>query len=518
MAESTEHKSIGELFQESMHRHFTKHGAGPIPGSQAVSTDTDIYVNRWDEDEERVKALTLEAGTFLLMEDPDIPGSMSAIIDRRVGEAGSAIYLYSMAITEFPDDSELETVTEKAEDGTEVRHIKGRADGQPVQFKMSVEPVAPKGGRPISLLEAYLWAMVGDVAQEGDEEFTNAIAREALAMAMHEESLNPWPPEPRKPEQPNQRPRKKECTNKSTVTTNTKVESAIFGGLAEDKKLTAEDYDGREIGIQLGKLGTSYLRLIDYNPKDQNAAEIERTESRLQDNERFWLTQLQSVVCDNPGETHIYGTDILKKAGYKKPLRPDHAATMIEAAEAIKTLTNISTWLDTTEENARYERDGSRVVERFTDRKIVRGEVSIERYEDGTVDFCVDLLPLEGQDVTTALPLYEYARSKGELMTADQGMFEFTGCGTVTVQHRQIMLYIYRHINSKLSHSDTVLFETMFKKLGIEVTKDSRYRLKNKIEKMLNWWKKEKYIESWSFKYKGRACVGVTVKRKKQTR
>lgn len=144
--------------------------------------------------------------------------------------------------------------------------------------------------------------------------------------------------------------------------------------------------------------------------------------------------------------------------------------------------------------------------------------MSIERYEDGTVDFCVDLLPLEGQDVTTALPLYEYARSKGELMTADQGMFEFTGCGTVTVQHRQIMLYIYRHINSKLSHSDTVLFETMFKKLGIEVTKDSRYRLKNKIEKMLNWWKKEKYIESWSFKYKGRACVGVTVKRKKQTR
>lgn len=204
MAESTEHKSIGELFQESMHRHFTKHGAGPIPGSQAVSTDTDIYVNRWDEDEERVKALTLEAGTFLLMEDPDIPGSMSAIIDRRVGEAGSAIYLYSMAITEFPDDSELETVTEKAEDGTEVRHIKGRADGQPVQFKMSVEPVAPKGGRPISLLEAYLWAMVGDVAQEGDEEFTNAIAREALAMAMHEESLNPWPPEPMKPELPKQ--------------------------------------------------------------------------------------------------------------------------------------------------------------------------------------------------------------------------------------------------------------------------------------------------------------------------
>lgn len=204
MAEGTEHKSIGELFQESMHRHFTKHGAGPIPGSQAVSTDTDIYVNRWDEDEERVKALTLEAGTFLLMEDPDVPGSLSVITDRRVGEERSAIYLYSMAITGFPDESELETVTEIAEDGTEVRHIKGRADGQPVQFKMSVEPVAPEGGRPISLLEAYLWAMVGDVAQEGDEEFTNAIAHEALSMAMLEAETNPWPPESRKPKLPKQ--------------------------------------------------------------------------------------------------------------------------------------------------------------------------------------------------------------------------------------------------------------------------------------------------------------------------
>ena len=201
------------------------------------------------------------------------------------------------------------------------------------------------------------------------------------------------------------------------------------------------------------------------------------------------------------------------------------STTMAGAAAAIRELTYIGMFYNTTKEQAKYnagKKGAKHVVRSISDLKIVNGNVSVEEYEDGTKDFVVRLWPLPGEKAATALPLLNYAKENGQYIPADKGVFKFDGCGTVTTEHRRVMAYIYRQASSELSNGGTILYDTMFRKLGLKDTKDTRYRIAKKIEDpqkgLLACWKRKGIVTEFEPKYDGRKKVGVVVKMAHKTK
>ena len=391
-------------------------------------------------------------------------------------------------------------------------------DGMPkpnVSVKARLKPLKPETREnPLSWTEVAAWAAINDADDNGDHDKAQRLYR----------TLYNLPDEPVEEKPKRRRPRKEEAVNNSLTFTNTKVEKAIFGDMPEGKAITADAYDGRPIGIGMGKLGVANeLRLMALPgsaiaAKMDNAEIADLAESGLNDNQRFWLAALHSVVEDNPEACEIYGVDILRKVGYEKPLRASMATTMAGAAAAIRELTYIGMFYNTTKEQAKYnagKKGAKHVVRSISDLKIVNGNVSVEEYEDGTKDFVVRLWPLPGEKAATALPLLNYAKENGQYIPADKGVFKFDGCGTVTTEHRRVMAYIYRQASSELSNGGTILYDTMFRKLGLKDTKDTRYRIAKKIEDpqkgLLACWKRKGIVTEFEPKYDGRKKVGVVV-------
>lgn len=398
-------------------------------------------------------------------------------------------------------------------------------DGMPkpnVSVKARLKPLKPETREnPLSWTEVAAWAAINDAYDNGDHDKAQRLYR----------TLYNLPDEPVEEKPKRRRPRKEEAVNNSLTFTNTKVEKAIFGDMPEGKAITADAYDGRPIGIGMGKLGVANeLRLMALPgsaiaAKMDNAEIADLAESGLNDNQRFWLAALHSVVEDNPEACEIYGVDILRKVGYEKPLRASMATTMAGAAAAIRELTYIGMFYNTTKEQAKYnagKKGAKHVVRSISDLKIVNGNVSVEEYEDGTKDFVVRLWPLPGEKAATALPLLNYAKENGQYIPADKGVFKFDGCGTVTTEHRRVMAYIYRQASSELSNGGTILYDTMFRKLGLKDTKDTRYRIAKKIEDpqkgLLACWKRKGIVTEFEPKYDGRKKVGVVVKMAHKTK
>lgn len=472
-------KELQEAIQEAIKRHV-KRGDSLIPPYATVQITDDIPVFRLGK--------MLPKGLYQLS----------------VNDSGGNVMKMFLHTVRF-DLSELnESIRDLIERG-DAREVTDAASGMvttesdsPLEFKATLEPIRFGDEGPLSIGLLMIWAAIADAEKDGDVEKAHALFRAAYGIDDRKET---------------RRGRKPETVNDHVVMTTTKVEKGIFGDV--EKPVPAEFYDGREIGVKLGRLGTTTLALKTDKPVNlMDASEL--AEAQLSSVDRFWLTALQSCVHDNPEKTRFYGSDLMKRYGYKKPLRPDHAETMKEAARSITSLTHMSMWLDTTQEAIRYEKKG-RVVQRITDRKIVNGEVSMEAYDDGTTDFFVDLFPVAGGQASSALPLLEYARQKKELITADQNVFDFSGCGTVTTEHRRAMDYIYRQISSE-GLSNNIVLSTLMKRTDIKDTKDTRYRLCKKLEILLNNWVKRGIIVSWCWTYKGRSRHGLQVKPKPRKR
>lgn len=370
-----------------------------------------------------------------------------------------------------------------------------RVTGITGNMALETEPIEAGDGHRLTLSELIAWSAYGKAIRGGNEDLAGRIISTV------------YEPTDR---QPQSRPRRRTIRNLQTILTNTKPEKAVFGDVSPDKVITAESYDGRhEIPIGMGKLRTdTTLMLMDGNLDLATIPANDLALSYLNDRQRYWLSQLQSVVNDNPGLSSVFGTEVLMKAGHSKPLRPEMAGTMREAAEAITTCTQVTLWIDSTGESKGY-RD-RRVVRSVTARRFVEGSVSLLEYEDGSVDFRVDFDANDG----THLPWLDYARDKHELMEVPSEFFKFPfkTCGTVTTEHRRMMTYIYRQAAAK-GLSDTILFSTMFQRMGLKDTKDSRYRARRKLERLLDDWQRRspKIVRSWSWKRDGRAITGVTV-------
>lgn len=460
-----------------------------------------IHITR----EVRIEAggLTLDSGDYFMPLDLDLKGSVKYAREHE----GTQLYIFA---AEFET---LDVGVGVADDGKRTPNVSVNARLKPIKTEVREDP--------LSWTEVAAWAAINDADDSGDHDTAQRLYR----------TLYNLPDEPVEEKPKRRRTRKEEAVNNSLTFTNTKVEKAIFGDMPEGKAITADAYDGRPIGIGMGKLGVANeLRLMALPgsaiaAKMDNAEIADLAESGLNDSQRFWLAALHSVVEDNPEACEIYGVDILRKVGYEKPLRASMATTMAGAAAAIRELTYIGMFYNTTKEQAKYnagKKGAKHVVRSISDLKIVNGNVSVEEYEDGTKDFVVRLWPLPGEKAATALPLLNYAKENGQYIPADKGVFKFDGCGTVTTEHRRVMAYIYRQASSELSNGGTILYDTMFRKLGLKDTKDTRYRIAKKIEDpqkgLLACWKRKGIVTEFEPKYDGRKKVGVVVKMAHKTK
>lgn len=494
MTQEERRKELAEAQNEAFAKYFQ-----PMP--QFIPECNTIHITR----DVRIEAagVVLESRDYFMPLEMDLKGSYKYSREHEV----TPLYIFTM---------EFETL----DAGVGVAD-----DGMPkpnVSVKARLKPLKPETREnPLSWTEVAAWAAINDADDNGDHDKAQRLYR----------TLYNLPDEPVEEKPKRRRPRKEEAVNNSLTFTNTKVEKAIFGDMPEGKAITADAYDGRPIGIGMGKLGVANeLRLMALPgsaiaAKMDNAEIADLAESGLNDNQRFWLAALHSVVEDNPEACEIYGVDILRKVGYEKPLRASMATTMAGAAAAIRELTYIGMFYNTTKEQAKYnagKKGAKHVVRSISDLKIVNGNVSVEEYEDGTKDFVVRLWPLPGEKAATALPLLNYAKENGQYIPADKGVFKFDGCGTVTTEHRRVMAYIYRQASSELSNGGTILYDTMFRKLGLKDTKDTRYRIAKKIEDpqkgLLACWKRKGIVTEFEPKYDGRKKVGVVVKMAHKTK
>lgn len=494
MTQEERRKELAEAQNEAFAKYFQ-----PMP--QFIPECNTIHITR----DVRIEAagVVLESRDYFMPLEMDLKGSYKYSREHE----GTPLYIFTM---------EFETL----DAGVGVAD-----DGMPkpnVSVKARLKPLKPETREnPLSWTEVAAWAAINDADDNGDHDKAQRLYR----------TLYNLPDEPVEEKPKRRRPRKEEAVNNSLTFTNTKVEKAIFGDMPEGKAITADAYDGRPIGIGMGKLGVANeLRLMALPgsaiaAKMDNAEIADLAESGLNDNQRFWLAALHSVVEDNPEACEIYGVDILRKVGYEKPLRASMATTMAGAAAAIRELTYIGMFYNTTKEQAKYnagKKGAKHVVRSISDLKIVNGNVSVEEYEDGTKDFVVRLWPLPGEKAATALPLLNYAKENGQYIPADKGVFKFDGCGTVTTEHRRVMAYIYRQASSELSNGGTILYDTMFRKLGLKDTKDTRYRIAKKIEDpqkgLLACWKRKGIVTEFEPKYDGRKKVGVVVKMAHKTK
>lgn len=338
--------------------------------------------------------------------------------------------------------------------------------------------------------------------------------------------------------------------NDHVILTDTKPDKAIFNPYSADY-IPVSNYNGEAVTLETGNGMSIQLALcfdLDSIELD-NMTMAERAERKLSDDERFYLTALQSIVDDNPEQTRIYGSDILKRWGWNNPTQEHSQENMIEAAGAIERMTNVKVAIDTTNEERRYRKRG-KTVKSIQFRPIVDGKLTIEEYEEenGTRvrDFFIDLNADPGKDATSALPTYEYAKSKGQLITADQRVFNFAATTDkngrflkavpqVQKDHRRMMAHIYRHISSK-GLGNVIRLDTMVMTLGIDEKrfrdweeankgveekgkppkplledKDAKSRMLKKLGQLLDHWKARGIIDGWQHAHEGRKITGIKI-------
>lgn len=466
MARRVKKQEVEEAIDLAMRRHMSYYR--PIlnaKGLHAVAIDRDVHLRPWN--------MTLLKGVVHYAIDPEK--------DPRAEIPGAAILL--AILDGEPPQFDIEDGIEQADGAIAIRGDK------PWELKFRFVPLKVSEDRkqPLTFEEVAIWLAIDDAKESGDKDLALAIFKRAYG-------------------QKQRRERKEETVTKSIVMGNTKVEKTIFGDVPLAQRIPVERYTGEDVEVDLNS-GPASLALK-HDGLD-NMEKAERAEAQLGSVQRFWLTSLTSCVVDNPEKRRVYGSDMLKRVGYKKPLRPESASTMEEAARAITELTHISMWLDTTAEARAYEGSG-RTIERITDTRIVNGMVSVERYEDGTVDFYVDLTPTDGRNTVSSLPLYGYASDKRQLLQLDSSIYEFKGLKKVTAEQRRAVDYICRQVFSN-GLSNNIRLDTLMERCDIPSTKDKRYNLCKALDKILTCLVEGGIFREWHWTYDGRKRHGIAI-------
>lgn len=120
---------------------------------------------------------------------------------------------------------------------------------------------------------------------------------------------------------------------------------------------------------------------------------------------------------------------------------------------------------------------------------------------------------LDGYTVIRKPILYRYAKAVGQLATIDRKLLDVPVNNTVAniVLKNELLERIDTMKRRKRNVSNTILFETLYKIAEVGEGGVERSRSRAAIKKMLNTWKKEKFISGYTLNKTGPKIVSVTV-------
>lgn len=297
---------------------------------------------------------------------------------------------------------------------------------------------------------------------------------------------------------------------------------------------------GREINTGGGGVAILDIRA----GKDADLEDL--SSFNIDDRTRFWLDHLYPLLlAEGRTDYEVHGSEILMHAGLKNPYDPKSQEVMADAARNISKAMSTRIGIDVTKEKRSRRGNNARLIKSVEIRPIVDGTMTLDTYEvsekgeegkeggKGTQDiagvgekkavevvrdFTVVVRPRMGETVLDALPLAQYAQSRGMLANFTQDEISFKGLHQ-TLEHRQMWAYVLRRIKAR-GISGTILFKTMWRDLQLDKGTEEAQRKKHErmlrvLEKMLDQ-KKGDIFASWSWKKDadGRV-VGIKITRKK---
>lgn len=432
-------------------------------------------------------------------------------------------------IADFPGvnldmDVHVEFVGESGEWRQEITCIKGAYLIDQSGYLITVRPISPpystagedeiqlelkyvlagkdEYARRVSIAEVATWAAINEARDAGDVDKANRLIAAAYG-------------NPHMPNQGKRRAERKSPTPNSKNTgmnlPTTKLESYVFGTTKDEEPFRPTDYKGRNIAGEFN-IGTAkpvkHRHGNDLLLQLENELVVREVYEPVKAQDRIFMDAIVSIIEDN-GEMEVRGSDILKRLGIKKPLKPGHSGTMQEALDACLKFESTDIIVDTTDKKAAK---GRKNYGSITKTRLLSCDITAEWWDDGNEqvrDFTVKLRPEAGStDPRSALPLLIYAKSANEIHPMRQELFEVAGIRSMN--ERRMALTVYRHVSSAgkgMKHADTMKLDTLLKQCGIEPSKDTRYKAKKGIKKILNGWQDAGAITQWGFTLDGNKNV-----------
>lgn len=291
------------------------------------------------------------------------------------------------------------------------------------------------------------------------------------------------------PNKPNKRgERKPNVKSDITYIGKTKAQKIAYGTTLNTSKLTPEQYGGQEIKIKEDSHLSMFLVSKDIE---------KRLETILNSYDGFLMECAYSVLANNPGSKRIYGSDILKHAGIKRPLQKSCIETVEKAFKSLYKQTNTKTTIDKDIEEARK----GFVIRDVIERPLIDADMGYEEYDDGTKDFYLEPKYNPDSDpIEKVFPFIQYAIDLNELKAVDNEMFIFSGRHPARIE--QVARFIYRETTGSRKNKETVKLETIINGCDIPQNKNAKTRAKKYVEFVLDDWVKRGYLTRWAWDHK----------------
>ena len=477
--------------------HFRYGPAGLIPGTMGFTSDVDIRISRITPDGNSAVYFVLPANMYLLTTEKDMAGSLENLkeID---GDLRSTVYLYSL-VAELPDDGSVITETEVKEDGRTVVHAKSGTDGKAVQLRANVKPVGVDGDRPVSVLEACLWAAIGDVRASGDEDKAAKLTTVALLITSSVAEAIPWPPENAEPALPKQDTKKP----KTHIQPISKVARKLIGAENGTSYLVNSTGDNEAKQSVLTFLSLSY---------DGDDLEISRPLTGYDEEIHNAVATLYVAGNRTFTARQVYQTITGSKTNPKKEKLAEIEASLDKQRRTFVTL-------DWSKElrGKTAEIDGETITadQCHLETYMLDADKTRIKTAKGTV--------VNGYVLARPPILYQHARTTKQLISYPQALLEATATVASKTNTNMLMRsYLIMRIKTMTRPGAKLVkqirYDTVFEKAGANPKeRKDKARLVKTIKKYLDAFVKEGLIAGWSeYEAKGSSHekVGVTIETK----
>ena len=206
------------------------------------------------------------------------------------------------------------------------------------------------------------------------------------------------------------------------------------------------------------------------------------------DNEKKAMIDVLGSLIEANNHARFKGSDILRQMGIKNPYQKGEIATLRRCYKTLEHLLLSLIAIDTTE---RAQMENRAITRGVKVTRVLNADIELlasreEGEEDETFDFVVTLTPPELDDLYSAIPTYQHAKSIEQIVHAQRSAYELES--TRGAQRGKIRDYLLIRIGTKgKAMSNRVLLDTICEEAEIDPgDKDKRKRVARSTEAILN--------------------------------